>query len=318
MLKLLSGIPLCLLLCCARAQIVNYNASGKVRVLSSFLVLKLDTVTVQVQGAEQTASLLPGLIAPAIDLGVALIGEAIKHGPAKYSSVLSAGASGAGFWLTDRQVSLPRLSISRMIIPASTGIPETAFTIVLIPELSADRTAFRYQLKDSFEYRYAGVKTVRRFDFVNMEIVIRLRALTVSAGEYKLAELRSSSVQIPAMRAGHVYIPSDINTAGGWFPFPPKPSFEVETEKASETLRTVATLCTANGRPDNDTLTTLTRTIDKKSSGIQVIGQRSGNYEITVEVIEINPYKGRAVEREKVANAGLEPLSDVLKAAMAK
>ncbi|MET0638124.1 MAG: hypothetical protein ABWZ25_18985 [Chitinophagaceae bacterium] len=301
----------------ANAQLVNYDDRGKVRILSSFLVVQIDTNTVQIREKEQSV-VAGSLISPVINLGAAVIGEAIKHGAQKYSSILTATASAAGFWLSESQLSLPVLTIRRMVMLPGSERPEQAFSIVLRPELSADRTAFRFVLKDPFQYKYSGVRTKGKFDYVNIELLISLRALVIEEGEYKTSELRSSSIAIPAVKAGSTYDPSLNIHAGGWFPFPPRPSFLIGSEEVSEISKTVSTNGTSNGKPDNDTLTTVTRTIEKTGTGAQVLSRRSGNYEITVELVEINPYKGRAVEREKVTNAGLEPLAELLKEAAKK
>lgn len=301
-----------------QAQLINYNGNGKVRILSSFLLLEIDTLVAEIRGTEQSAALLATLLPPAIDLGAAVLGAGIKHGPPKYSTSSTATASGAGFWVSEREAALPVLDLRRMVIPAGSGTPEEAWHIRLTPQLSADRTAFRYVLADSVDFRYAGVKTKRQFDYINMELIIQLRALAVTEGEYELYDMRTSSLHLPMMKAGSVYTPSRLTIAGGWFPFPPKPSYGIETEEADEVSKTVATRGTSNGKPDNDTLTTVTRTINKRGSGVQVLSRRAGNYEITVEVIEINPYRGRAMEREKLAAASLEPLAELLKAAAEK
>lgn len=309
---------ICLLTVGANAQLVNYDEKGKVRILSSFLVLQIDTTPAVIKGTKQSAFVAADLLPPALDLGAAVIGEALKHGLAKYSSTMNATASAGGFWINDRVVALPALRVRRMVLLKGKQQLEEAYQIVLQPELSADKTAFRFILKEPFTYRYAGVKTRKDYDYVNIEVVVRLRALTVTGSEYDLADLRTSSVMIPVVKAGATYQPSAVNQPGGWFPFPPRPSFLVESEEADEVSKTVATHGTSNGRPDNDTLTTVTRTINKKGTAIQPVGRYSGNYEVTVEVVEINPYKGRALEREKVANAGLEPLANLIKSAVKK
>ncbi|RYY53654.1 MAG: hypothetical protein EOO09_17190 [Chitinophagaceae bacterium] len=247
-------IMACILPSLLYAQLVNYNSNGKVRILSSFLVLEIDTTVVEIRGPEQSAGLLGSLMPPGLDLGAAMIGEAIKHGPSKYSSITSATASAAGFWRNDREVSLPVLKIRRMVIRSGKDEPEEAYSIRLRPLLSADRTAFRYVLQDSLFYKYAAVKTRRQYDFVNMEISVRLKALAVTNGGYELYDMRTSTVYLPMMKAGSVYRLSGVNTAGGWFPFPPRPSYEVETEEADEVSKTVATRGTSNGKPDKATM----------------------------------------------------------------
>ncbi|RYY62231.1 MAG: hypothetical protein EOO05_03515 [Chitinophagaceae bacterium] len=301
-----------------KAQLTNYNDRGRVRILSSFLVLEIDTSTVVIKGMEQSAVVAGNLLPPAIDLGAALIGEAVKQGAQRYSSTMTATASAAGFWMSDRVVALPVLRIRRMVLRTGKSQLEEAYQLVLHPELSPDKTAFRFVLKDPFEYRYAAVRTRKKYDYINLEVLVRMKALAVTEGEYDLSDLRTSSLLIPVVKTGSTYHPSSNNQPGGWFPFPPRPSYLVETEEASEVLKTVATRGTSNGRPDNDTLTTVTRTINKKGTGIQVVPHFGGNYEITVEVVEINPYRGRAMEREKVYNAGLEPLAELLKEAVKK
>lgn len=299
-------------------QLVNYDEKGKVKILSSFLVVEIDTLSVVIKGPEQSAGIIGTLLSPALDLGAAVIGEAIKHGPPKYSSSMTATASAAGFWISGRVVSLPVLRIRRMILRPGKQVAEEAYSIVLHPELSPDKTAFRFILKEPFEYKYAGVKTRKEYDYINLEILVKMKALAVTEGEYDLSDLRTSSLMIPLVKTGSTYLPSANNRPGGWFPFPPRPTFSVESEEADEVSRTVATKGTANGKPDNDTLTTVTRTINKKGTAIQPVGPHSGNYEITVEVVEINPFRGRAMQREKVINAGLEPLADLLKESVKK
>ncbi len=307
----------CLFINDAAAQLNNYDAGGRKKVIGSYGRLMIEPLPATLRSPDESAASIVGpLLPPAIDLGVSLVNQWLGHGAKNYESVFTVNASASGFWISETQVNLPMLVITRTVLRKGHNTVEEAFRLRLTPQLSADSTAFRLVLLDPFMYTYSSAKTKGDHDLINIDLVIRMQALTIDEGKYKLVEMRSTTLSIPMVTTGSEYKPSGAAISSGWLPFPPMPSFQVQTDVATETLKTVATHGTNNGRPDNDTLTTLTRTVSPNGSSVQFITEKAGLYEFGIEVHESNPFRVRAIIHQDVFDGIQKQLSELLKAAV--
>ena len=300
----------------ARAQLGNYDAGGAVPVITSRQQLIIDTTQVRLQGSEQIAAVLGSLIPPVADLATTLIQTSLKADAARYESRFVVNASASGFWISEKQVALPELVITREVLlrgQQEKGL-QPALRIVLRPELSPDKTAFRLVVASPMTYRYSGAKTRKEYDYIHVDLLINLSSLTVNEGQYRLVPLRSTVLSIPMLKPGMTVDLPSAPVASGWIPFPPAPSFGVVSESAEEEVRTVSTSGTNNGKPDNDTLTTTTRIIQRNQPMVQKLYRNAGLYEFEVTVIETNPYKVKAAVRNEFLSKAVDPAAEVLKA----
>lgn len=297
------------------AQIKNYDNSGSIKIIGEKTILRLSKKEIYLKNGQQAAGLLAavGTIAPAlIGLGVKTVQEKIKNEALKYTGTYKASNSAEGFYSNPGYVAPPIVQIERMVL-TSGNKQDNAAKITLIPELSEDKTAFRYKLDTgSFLCRYSIAKIKPGYNFLDLTVEIKVKSLSIAAGEYKLSELRSVLVTIPMVQVnGVTKFGQDIFS--GWIPFPPKSLFETIGAK-SDTVSKVT-------KSDN----LLTKKISAhsvessitSSYGVKVplANVKSvGLYEVEVTVTETNPFKIKAEQRTAFVDSTAESATALLKA----
>jgi|GEM_PF-3337255 len=295
------------------AQLVNYSDKKSVKILGENTTLTITgistnpTQTKQVLGIEAVAgTILP----PVIDYMAAAIEDHAAKEALKYQGSYTCSASDDGFYAGLEEVLLPKVSIRR-IVKTLKGDDVTAVEIDLMPELSADKTAFRYMTKDHFIYNYSIVKTKGRYDYINLDLIIKFKSLSVQKEEYKLADLRTTTIHVPLIHVGKTtQLPEPIFS--GWIPLPPRSNVKVTldsvlTRKAESTTK----LINSNKK---ESVRTETVNTSYKTTDFKRIQSRTGLYEIEITATESNPYKIRAENRKSFVEHTSEPASDAAKA----
>jgi hypothetical protein len=153
-----------------------------------------------------------------------------------------------------------------------------AVRIKLKAELSFDKTAFRYKVVDSLIYNYSIAKTVRNFDYIDLNLQINFKNIFISKNEYVIKDLRTTNISIPLIHVGFMNGVSD-DIYSGWIPLPTRSTDIAETETETD-----------------------------------VISNNTGLYEIEIVATETNPYKIKAENKNEMFEATGESVVETLKA----
>lgn len=298
-----------------RSQLENYNTDGAVKIVTQKAWLSIDQDSEkEVKNEKEAAGAVIGsILAPLVDVGFAVAKEKAKQNAAKYKSSFVVSASGSGFWAGENKVKLPVLTIMRKATPTG-GLEASAMKLTLRPELSPDKTAFRYTVADPFIYLYSTAKTDGVYDYIDVTLDIKFKALIVAKGQYEVKDLRGTSIVIPALRPGQASLPSEGMTASGWLPFPAKPSLEVETDVTEQEIKTVEEKGSKEGKNVNDKVVTDTKTLKKRAKETQTLKTNAGLYEFEITVTESNPYKIKAENKQQLTEASADSSASFLKA----
>jgi hypothetical protein len=287
----------------AKAQLGNYNENGNVKILSQKTELKITTTEVEVKSEKESAgAILSGLVGPLIDVGVTAVKEKAKHNAAKFKSTFNVSASASGFWASKAKVNLPTLTIHRTVIKKD-KTEEEALKITLTPELSPDKTAFRFIAKDGFVFKYSSAKTKGDYDYIDIMLDIKFKALLLNKSQYELKELRGTSISIPMIKVGTTTFSAGSSYESGWFPLPAMPTIEVETDVTELETKTITLIGTKEGKTVNDNYSSDTKTVKKKSKDKETLSTKAGLYEFEITVTESNPYKIKAENKQKMTEA---------------
>lgn len=274
-----------LLACPVYGQIRNYTDHGRISILAGKTTLRITEVETKLTPDIQSAALLAAagtILPPVVDLVVSGIEQQIKRNTKAYQGTYDCSVSGDRFYRNNDFAALPRLVLTRTV-KRKDGKDLPVVEIELIPELSADQTAFRYSIRDHFRYDYSLAKTRGRYSYIDINLEIKFRSIYISKEAYKVSDLRTTSIMLPMIQVGKT---SRIPEAAysGWIPLPPRSTVKAanETEGAKATYEHLA---------DN-----------------------TGLYEIDITVTETNPLKIRSEEKTEIIKGTKEPAGDVLKA----
>jgi len=270
----------CILSSGAIAQTRAYSDKNHLRILIDKTTLSIRDSSVSLLPANQSgmATVAGIVLPPAADFVSAVLEGAATRDAKKYQATYSASASSDHFYAEANEALLPVLTLKRWVKDYK-GINHLAVSLLLRPELSADKTAFRFVAGESFLYNYAIAKTTGHYDYLQLNLVIKVKSLSVQKDEYRIADLRTTGMQIPMVHVGHTHS-LDEPVYSGWIPLPP-PS----TGKAKGNARDYVQL------PGN-----------------------TGLYEIEITVTETNPYKVRAEEKQVIIKVSGDQASDMIKA----
>ena len=284
-------------------------------ILTQETTLKIDRIPTNLRSDKEIAGPVMGAIAgPLIDLVTGVVKEKIKQNVAKYTSSFIVNASGNSFYLDEKNINLPKLTILRKVIKKADGKEAVALTITLVPELSPDKTAFRYVVKPPFIFNYTSAKTKGAYDYIDISLDIVFKALVVKNSNYDLENLRATSVVIPAVVPGSNALSEDISLNTGWIPFPAVPTLAVETDLSSEDAKTVTVTGTKDGKELNDKIKTVTHTLNKNGTDQQRLTNNAGLYEFEITVTESNPYKIKVQNRQQMVETNGDASGTLLKA----
>ncbi|RQO65294.1 hypothetical protein DBR43_31100 [Pedobacter sp. KBW06] len=297
------------------AQIKNYDNSGSIKIVGEKTILRLTEKEIYLEKGQQAAGLLTavGTIAPAlIGLGVKTVQEKLKNEALKYTGTYKAANSAQGFYSSSGYVKPPIIEVERKVFIAG-GQPVTAAKITFIPELSKDQTAFRYKLDTgAFLCRYSIAKIRSGYNLLDLTVEIKVKNLSVAAGEYKLNELRSVLVTIPMVRVNATTkFGEDIYS--GWIPFPPRSTVDSVVTKVDK----VSQLVKSENLLTNKLSTHAMESKASSTYGVKVLRPKKESselYEVEVIVTETNPFKIRAEQRKAFVDSTAESGTALLKA----
>ena len=296
-----------------KAQLGNYDQNGSVKILSQKAWIAITTTEVEVKSEKEAAgAILSGLVGPLVDVGVAAAKEKAKANAAKYKSSFTVNASASAFWASKNKVNLPTLTIHRRVTKKD-GTEADALMITLKPELSPDKTAFRFVAKDGFTLTYSSAKTKSNYDFIDITVDIKFKALLVNKSQYELKDLRGTTISIPMIKVGTSSFSGGSSYESGWFPLPAIPTIEVETDVTEVETKEITVTGTKDAKAVNDKYSSDTKTIKKRTKDKETLSTKSGLYEFEITVTESNPYKIKAENKQKMIEATGEVSGTLLK-----
>ncbi len=294
------------------AQLGNYNSNGVVKIVGQRTSLAITTTNTEVKTENQAATSLVGsLLSPVVDVFVKGAQEKAKQNVAKFQSSFIVNASGSEFWADETHVNLPTLTIERKIILKGASSETDAMKITLTPELSPDKTAFRLVAK-TLNFSYSAAKTKGDFDYIDISLDIKFKALIVDKTKYESKDLRATNVTITMVKAGATSIPSGTFQSG-WLPLLPIPTLEIETDVTEKSTVTTESKGTKEAKTVDDKMVITTTTLKKKAKDVQRLITKAGNYEFEVSVNQSNPYKYKAENKQKLIEASSEGTTTLLK-----
>lgn len=258
-------------------QIKNYNYNSKVKILSENTTLKITGVDARLSTDRQSSIPLIAagtILPPAIDYLVAVNKENKAKDALAYKGIYKCFASGDTFYLNNDFALLPKLTVTRKIRTKS-GEDLTAVEIDLVPEMSADKTAFRYYVKDKCLYKYSIAKTKGRYDYIDLNLDLTFRSIFINKENYKIDELRKTSVFIPMIMVGNTN-KLEASIYSGWIPLPMRSTY-------------------------------------KQKENYERIPVSTGQYEIEITATETNPYKIKAESDKDYIEATGKQTSELLK-----
>ena len=297
--------------CC---QLVNYDDNGKFKILAEKTNISITGVNTKIKPEAQAAGLIAAagaILPPVIDLFVTNIKEKAKKNALAYKGEYKSFVSGEKFYTSNDYVSLPKLTLTRKI-KKTDGADDVAVNIELIAELSADKTAFRYYIKDKCEYKYSIAKTKGDYDYLDVNIEIKFKSISINKEEYKLNDLRTTIVTIPMVHVGKTTTLAEA-VYSGWIPLPPRSTAKkTDVEPVTEEKTVVKT----NNAGVKESTKEETTTKKSNSEEYEKLADNTGLYEIEITVTETNPYKIKAENKQKIIESSSEPGTEVLKAVL--
>ncbi len=258
-------------------QVKNYNYNSKVKILSEKTTLKISGIDTRLSTDRQSSIPLlaaGAILPPAADYFVAAIKEKKAKEALAYKGVYKCFASGDTFYLNNDFALLPKLTVLRKI-KAKSGEDITAVEIDLIPEMSVDKTAFRYYVKDKCLYEYSIAKTKGKYDYIDLNLDLTFRSIFINKENYKIDDLRKTSIFIPMIMVGNT-TGLEESIYSGWIPLPARSTY-------------------------------------KQKESYERIPVSTGQYEIEITATETNPYKIKAENKKDYFEATGKQTTELLK-----
>lgn len=302
------------------AQNKNYNYENRwgKKVLSESIDLQVTTVNTTIYSSKQSAGLaaVVGAAVPIVfEFAASNTTQILKDRFKKYANEFSAKTSEQKFYEAEGKANLPELTISRSIILDETTGEELASEIVLEPELSEDKTAFRYRIK-SYQYNYAKVRVRRKYKRFDVNVDIALKYISLKNGKYEVKDLRTVNLLLPQIQADKM---KNVRQTKGtskweksrseWIPFPPYPSFNIATKPAitittTEKREFDVSVTNDPGKPKSKEQETVSK-VDESKGTESTVYKDAVLYEVAVTVKEMNPFKIKA-EKQKEYFEGIQ------------
>jgi len=308
----------------AFAQNYSYTSDSKrkgIEVFGESVELKIEPEKISLPGAEREAvgAIVGAIAGPVIDVVVTLAKNAAEKKAKQYIAEYSCANSSEAFYESREKANLPKLTIQRWIrikdSKSNTIAKEQAVLIVLVPELSKDKLAFRYKL-GQIKLDYSKAKTKKDYDFIDFKLDVKFKALTVIGDKYEVAELRAFTMNITSIKPGADYDVSEV-AKSSWLPLLQAPSPNVEIPGKIDTTKTFKKYEKAIGNKSTENYTeTLKEAISSTKTILQPSGEysKSGTYEFEVAITESNPYKIKAENKQQFIEKTSEPGTELLKA----
>jgi len=307
---------LCLLLSVAiSAQLKNYNQNGGNKTFSDNTHLQITKRAVSIGVVQQSfGAVLGALLPPTIDFISTAVKQGAKRRALLFKGEFKADASESGFYKDVNTINLPDLTLTRKIMLKGQNAATDAVVIKLTAELSEDKTAFRYKLA-SVVYNYSIAKTKGNYDYIETGLEIKLKTVALIKDQYEVKDLRGTTLVIPMIKVGDTYsVDPNVPIYSGWLPFPPKPSIEMELNKIEKEVRTVVSKTTKDGKQQPDETNIEETSVAKKSNETLTETDNASVYEIEVNVVETNPYKIKAENKQQLIENSSETGVSLIKA----
>jgi len=330
-----------LLLCLSHflivAQTKNYRSDGRpIKVLGEKVLVSISDYNVDLDTPGESFGAAIGALLPSIiDLSSNIIKQKLTNNAERFTGEYGGKKSHEGFFDGKTKRNLPKITITRSVINDDHVKVDDVNKMVLVPELSKDKTAFRFKLDRAFVYKYSKAKVNKKFRYLDVEISITMRALTLKEGSYDLKELRTSTIKVSnvEVKSNNANLTDDYYS--GWFPLFSPPTMKISKSMDSGSklnvleVKTVTTqeycldkdgerikCMDKDGKKiknSNQTKELLTSTMTRNAKTKVQKFQDTGLYEIEVKVSEINPYKIKANELKETFTGVEEKSLIVLK-----
>lgn len=293
-------------------QLKNYNDKGRHKFLTEKTTLTMTGIETKLSKDQQFAGLVAAagaILSPVIDLAVTNIKEKVKKNALAYKGEYKCSASGDSFYLSPDNAALPKLIIKRTIL-AKDGNHKVAVEIELVPELSEDKTAFRYSVKDKCIYNYSIAKTRGDYDYIDLNLVILFKSIYINKTEYKIADLRTTTLNIPMVHVGETN-KLDEKSYSGWIPLPTRSTAKKKEAGPIKEEKTIVKTNNAGVKETSKEETTINKSDIEEYEKIKV---NTGLYEIEITVTETNPYKIKVENKQTIIESSSESVTAILKA----
>jgi hypothetical protein len=297
-------------------QLKNFSDNQSIKILAEKTTLKITGIDTELKQEMQLATLAAAaatILPPVFDLVVKSVKEKSKKNALAYKGEYRCSASEEKFYKNAKTAALPDLTITRVIIPKDIKNKNDtlAVKIDLEPDISKDFTAFRYYVKDTCVINYSIAKTKGRYDYIDLKLEIKFRSISINKGEYKIDDLRTTTISIPMIHVGKTKQLTE-KVYSGWIPMPPRSNFK--TILPSDTTKEDKYIITTKNKTDKETLkeeTTIKKYLVEDYEGLQ---NNTGLYEIEIIATETNPYKIKSENKQETIESSSEPVTNILKA----
>lgn len=313
-LQFLFFLFFCLKALTINSQVKNYGIKGEsVKIFGEQIELEVKAIPTEVGNLKESGGLAGaiGSIVPFIyELTSHVIDQAIEKKLKKYTGEFSAKTSEEAFYSFMGKANLPQITIKRYIRIKNKDTKTLGCTIVLVPEVATDGSAFRYRV-GSYEYHWMKAKTKRRFDRIDIQISLGFQYISIDSGKYEIKPMRNVSIDLVQITAdGKEYKfdpkPKDKYTAySEWIPFPSYPKFGQKEKielinKEVETLKKYTiTENQESGKPDTlHVIRERTNITNQKTDEVELC-KNCVVYEIAATVKEVNPYKVKSEQNKE-------------------
>jgi hypothetical protein len=313
MKKLISTLVVAILLqSSVYCQLKNYNDDGKVKILTEKTILTIDGLNTKEKPVEPmfvgTAAAIGSILPSAAGYVMKVIGEKVKRNALAYKGEYLCSGSAENFYKSKNDTLLPKLTITRMIKTIN-KVDLVAAKIILIPELSKDRTAFRYYVDRDFKYDYSIAKTKGKYDYIDLTLEIGVKSISINKSEYKINDLRTTTISIPQILVGKAYSITNKHYSG-WIPLPPKSILTVLKDVTTKEDKTVVK---TNKTKETEETTEATTVIKHNAEDTKIITDNTGLYEVSIKAVETNPYKIKAENNQEFIESTGDSMNDMFK-----
>jgi hypothetical protein len=173
---------------------------------------------------ETVLPVIGAVAAPLINVGISAAKANLEKRLKQYRASYVCSNSGDSFYETRQYVNLPELTIRRSITIRDRHSPTgektvDALIIVLEPQLSSDKHAFRYRVKN-VNMVYSKARTRQRFDYIDVQLDVIFRSLAIEATKQDVVTLRAFTLAIPSVKPNAAYDLASMPESS-WLPFPP-------------------------------------------------------------------------------------------------
>jgi hypothetical protein len=294
-------------------QIVNYNDKGSIKILTGKATLTITAVDVRLKPEKQMAGLIEAagtILPPAAVLLVKTIQEKAAKDALAYQGEYKCFNSNEKFYRSNDFASLPKLTVKRTI-KTTDGNDLLAVELDLVPELSEDKTAFRYFVFDKCVYNYSIAKTKGVYDYIDLNLEINFKSISVNQEAYKISDLRTTVLDIPMIHVGAT-TRLDEKVYSGWIPLPPRSTAKVT--EGSVDKKDVKTVTKTNNVGNKETTKEETTHTDYDVENYEKLSDNTGLYEVEIKDVETNPYKIKACNKQEMIENTSDYMAKLLKA----